>query len=168
MKDQIEHSGIVESIEGGYIRVRITQSSACAGCTARSLCQSTESKDKIVEVEAPSINPGHAKGRENLSDGSSQLAGGADARQQKSLQDISVGDSVIVYGSGEMGRTAVVLAFVVPLILMVGMIATGIKAMELSEPASVGLAFLVLAIYYFVLWTQRTRIQKKFVWRIKN
>ena len=140
MKDQIEHQGTVESTDGGYVRVRITQSSACAGCTARSLCQSAESKDKIVEVE--------------------------DARGQ--YGSLSAGDPVVVCGSGEMGRTAVVLAFVVPLILMVSIIAVCIKAIGMSEPASIGLSFLTLALYYFVLWTQRTRIQKKFVWRLKK
>ncbi|MBQ0102917.1 MAG: SoxR reducing system RseC family protein [Prevotellaceae bacterium] len=168
MKGQIEHSGTVESIEGGYIHVRITQSSACAGCTARSLCQSAESKDKIVEVEATSSNPAHAAERRNHPDGRSFLTGNTDEKQPENQQGIAVGDSVIVYGSSEMGHTAVVLAFVVPLVLMVGTIASGIKVMELSEPASIGLAFLALATYYFALWTQRARIQKNFVWRIKG
>ena len=79
-----------------------------------------------------------------------------------------VGDVVTVYGSSAMGRTAVVLAFVVPLVLMVATVAVGIKLMVLSEPVSIGLAFAVLAAYYFVLWTQRTRIQRRFVWRIKK
>lgn len=146
MKGQIEHSGTVESIGGGYIRVRITQSSACAGCTARSLCQSAESKDKIVDVPL-----GHEYGSGLGYNGCP-----------------SVGERVTVYGSSEMGHKAVVLAFVVPLVLTVGMIAAGIQSFGLSEPASIGLAFLALALYYFILWTQRQRIQRQFVWRIKR
>lgn len=149
MKDEIEHSGTIESIDDGHIRVRITQSSACAGCTARSLCQSSESKDKMVDVTLGSR-------------GTVSPIGEAPCSQ------LHVGDVVTVCGSSAMGRTAVVLAFVVPLVLMVATVAVGIKLMILSEPVSIGLAFAVLAAYYFVLWTQRTRIQRRFVWRIKK
>ena len=149
MKDRIEHSGTVESIEDGVIRVRITQASACAGCTARSLCQSAESKDKLVDVATDGQG----------SDAPVVWTDGTGLR---------VGDRVVVYGSSEMGHKAVVLAFVVPLVLTVGMIAAGIQSLGLSEPASIGLAFLALALYYFILWTQRQRIQRQFVWRIKR
>lgn len=49
-QDTIRHRGIVDSIEGRKCVVRILQSSACQGCTARQLCSSSESKEKLVEV----------------------------------------------------------------------------------------------------------------------
>ena len=50
MKDIIDHTGSVESIEGTHVRIRILQSSACSACQAKSLCASAEAKEKIVDV----------------------------------------------------------------------------------------------------------------------
>lgn len=49
-KDTIKHTGIVEKIDGEKCHVRILQSVACAGCAAHRLCNSSESKEKIVEA----------------------------------------------------------------------------------------------------------------------
>ena len=50
MKDIIEHQGVIASIEEGHVRVNIVQLAACSGCKARSLCTSSESKEKIIDV----------------------------------------------------------------------------------------------------------------------
>ncbi len=50
----IQHQGIVENIHGTQIRVRIVQTSACSGCSAKAHCSSAESKEKIIEIEDPS------------------------------------------------------------------------------------------------------------------
>ena len=52
MKSRIEHSGIVESVSGDNVRVRILQASACSACEAKALCHSSESKEKIIECKA--------------------------------------------------------------------------------------------------------------------
>ncbi len=135
MKDEISHSGIVESVENGHVRVRIMQSSACAGCHAKSLCSSSESKEKIIDVYE-----------------SSPLCG--------------VGERVTIVGTASMGTFAVVIAFVVPLILLVLTIVIGMKGFALSELASVGGGVLILAAYYLVLWMNRDRISRKLVFRI--
>jgi sigma-E factor negative regulatory protein RseC len=49
MTDIIKHVGTVESI-GSSIQVRIVQKSACSSCTAKSLCHSSESKEKIIDI----------------------------------------------------------------------------------------------------------------------
>lgn len=46
----IHHRGVVERIDGEKCYVRILQHSACAGCAAHKLCNSSESKEKIIEV----------------------------------------------------------------------------------------------------------------------
>ena len=46
----IHHKGVVERIDGEKCYVRILQHSACAGCAAHKLCNSSESKEKIIEV----------------------------------------------------------------------------------------------------------------------
>ncbi len=50
MSNNINHTGVIEKIEGNLIFVRITQQSACSGCHAKAMCAASESKDKIIEV----------------------------------------------------------------------------------------------------------------------
>lgn len=60
MKETIEHSGIVEKIDGGHVVVKIMQTSACATCKAKSFCASNENKEKRVDVNncSSSLNIG--------------------------------------------------------------------------------------------------------------
>ena len=50
IKEIIHHRGVVEKIDGNKCYVRILQHSACAGCSAHKLCNSSESKEKVVEA----------------------------------------------------------------------------------------------------------------------
>ena len=50
MHTKISHSGIIESVSGGCVKVRILQASACAACKVAGHCHASESKEKIVEV----------------------------------------------------------------------------------------------------------------------
>ena len=50
MADIIKHRGIVEKVEGAHVVVRIVQASACAACSAKGLCNASESKEKQVDV----------------------------------------------------------------------------------------------------------------------
>lgn len=50
MKDQIQHIGTIYKTDGSHIQVKIMQASACSTCSAAKLCQSSETKEKIVDV----------------------------------------------------------------------------------------------------------------------
>ena len=50
MQAHISHSGIVETVSEGCVRVRILQTSACAACKVAGHCHAAEAKEKIVEV----------------------------------------------------------------------------------------------------------------------
>lgn len=50
MVDIIKHRGIVEKVEGSHVVVRIVQTSACAACSAKGLCNASESKEKQIDV----------------------------------------------------------------------------------------------------------------------
>ena len=54
MTDKIKHTGIIDSVEGDHIKVRILQISACASCKIASQCHTSESKEKLVDVYADS------------------------------------------------------------------------------------------------------------------
>lgn len=48
--NSINHIGIVQSIDGQEITVKLTVQSACASCHAKSICGVSDSKDKIVKA----------------------------------------------------------------------------------------------------------------------
>ena len=56
MTKEIQHAGTVENIENGKVFVQIIQTTACASCSAKGMCSSAESKEKIIEVNCPSDN----------------------------------------------------------------------------------------------------------------
>ena len=59
-KETIRHEGIVESIGTESCSVRILQASACSSCSARQLCRSSESKEKVIEIRGhyPALHVG--------------------------------------------------------------------------------------------------------------
>ena len=131
----IKHEGIVESIGTGSCRVRILQASACSSCSARQLCRSSESKEKLIEVR------GH-------------------------YPTLRVGDGVTLVGSVRQGLRASVIAYVVPLVLMV--IALFIGTRLAGEGTGALAALLVLALYYGVLYLFRDKLGKEFAFEIVN
>jgi sigma-E factor negative regulatory protein RseC len=50
MSNRISHSGIIDSITGDHVKVRIVQTSACASCQVAGHCNAAESKVKLVDV----------------------------------------------------------------------------------------------------------------------
>lgn len=89
MNDVISHTGTIISITPSTIKVRILQSSACAGCKISSHCTSSESKEKIVEVRNLNQN------------------------------EYKTGDEVEVIATESIGMTAVMFAFGIPLIIII-------------------------------------------------
>ena len=62
MKDIIKHRGIVEKVDGSHVVVRIVQTSACSACSAKGLCNASESKEKQIDVYE--VNPAYRIGEE--------------------------------------------------------------------------------------------------------
>ena len=135
MAQDIRHEGVVDSIGGQTVIVRITQSSACGGCQVRNMCRAAESKEKLVEVD------------------------------MTGAESLSVGQTVTVVAGERMGMTAVLLAFGLPLLLLlIALIAAmWVSGSEkIAAIASIG----VLVPYYIVLFLCRGRIKKDFGFRI--
>ena len=133
--ETIKHDGIVESIDAGKVTVRILQASACSSCSARQLCRSSESKEKLIEVRG-------------------------------NYPTLHVGDSVTLQGSVRQGLRASLLAYIVPLILMVAALFYGTHLR--GEGAGALAALLVLAIYYGGLYLLRNKLGKQFEFSITN
>ncbi len=135
MAQDIRHEGIVDSVDGQTVIVRITQSSACGGCQARNICNAAESKDKLVEVE------------------------------YSGAESLSPGQTVTVAAGERMGMTAVMLAFGLPVLLLIIAL---VAAMALTGSEKIGAvaSLAVLVPYYLVLFLCRERIKKDFGFRI--
>ena len=92
MHTKISHSGIIESITEGCVKVRILQTSACAACKVAGHCNASESKEKIVDVYC------------------------TDALRYQ------VGESVLVCASRDVANRALLLGFGVPFLVLVGVL----------------------------------------------
>ena len=71
MADIIKHRGIVEKVEGSHVVVRIVQTSACAACSAKGLCNASESKEKQIDVYE--VNASYRIGEEVVSCGTTSM-----------------------------------------------------------------------------------------------
>jgi len=87
--DTIKHIGTISRIEGNILHVKMLQGSACAGCHAAKLCQSSETKEKEVDVIC------------------------------KDVTRYRVGQNVLLLGSIHQGLKATVWAYMLPIVLLV-------------------------------------------------
>ncbi|MBR5803262.1 MAG: SoxR reducing system RseC family protein [Bacteroidaceae bacterium] len=138
MSDIIQHLGTVESIEGSHVRVIIVQTSACATCAAHKFCNSSESKEKMIDVYT------------------------------KDATSYRVGQSVKVFGTTSMGMRAVLWAFGVPFVVLVMVLYTCILLTDGNEPLSALVAMGALMVYYLILYMCRHRMSRKFVFTIAS
>ena len=125
----IEHSGVVERTERDTVYVRITSRSACGTCKARQACGLAEAQDKIVAVATPEAG------------------------------QYAVGGEVMVGVRRSAGVSAVVLAYVGALAVLLAVLAGTITAAEWSEGAGALAAIAGVGVYYFVLWLFRRKIE---------
>lgn len=137
MADTIRHQGIVENISGPHIQVRIVQVSACATCSIKGHCTSADAKEKLIDVYT------------------------ADAAAYRT------GDAVWVVGRLAMGAWAVVLAFVLPLLLLLAVLFAAHAATG-SELQATGISLVCLSVYYFFVWLNRKRLGRTFSFSIEK
>ena len=88
VQTKISHTGVVDSIEEGCVKVRILQTSACAACKVSRHCNAAESKEKMVDV--------------------------LDADASK----FQVGQEVTVWVSPDVANKALLLGFGLPFLLL--------------------------------------------------
>lgn len=136
MEELIRHIGIVRSVNGDSALVEITQSSACSACKARSMCMSSESQIKQMNVMI-----------------------------QEPLQ---VGDEVEVEVRERLAWKAVLLAYILPFIVMLGIIAILDFITDWSEAVIGTLSLCGIALYYIGLSVFKHRLQKQFTFTARK
>ncbi len=131
------HSGKVLSVEGNTLRVGFQTSGACGGCSARSKCGMVDSSTREVLVEL------------------------------RSGESYSVGENVEVAISYQMGIMSVVVAYIIPLVILVG--ALGLAAtLGVDEGIAALISLAMVAIYYFVVYLNRSKLDKQIKFTIEK
>lgn len=128
MNGKIRHSGIVDTVEGDCVKVRILQTSACAHCKIAGHCNASDSKEKIIDVY-----------------------GVADAARFRA------GDDVVVSASVDTASQALLFGFGFPFIVLMGVL-FGVYSLTGDEAVAAlsGLASLIP--YYILLRVFRDRL----------
>ena len=85
----ISHTGIIESVSEGCVKVRILQTSACAACKVASHCHASELKEKIIDVFCSDST------------------------------DYEVGQNVTVWASRDVANRALLLGFGLPFLVLI-------------------------------------------------
>lgn len=137
---RIEHPGKVTGIYDNYIRVEIVDKSACSGCHAKSVCHASDEETRFIDVP---------------------LTIGTLSRHYEP------GEEVVVILSSSLGLKAAVLAYAVPLLVLLAamIIANRLGAPELYVGLS-GIAGVLL--YYIVLLFFRGRLARVFTFSIEK
>ena len=131
MSTKISHSGVIESIDGDCVHVRIVQTSACAACKVAGYCNAAESKEKVVDVFCdPHANR------------------------------YSVGQPVTVSTSGMVAARALLWGFGLPFVVLVGVLIVVLQATG-SEGTAALSALAALIPYYILLWLLRHRMREQ-------
>lgn len=133
----IIHPGIIESITDDKLLVRILSRSACSSCHAKGACSVADIEEKIIEV---------AKDR------SHQWA---------------QGENVMVRMDESMGRKAVIMGYIAPLVMLVVSIIIFLFIFS-NEGLAALLSLLMLVPYYLILYLFRDRLKKEFRFRIEQ
>lgn len=89
MANVIKHQGVIESIDGNVIRVKILQVSACASCNVKGYCTAADVKEKIVTVT------------------------------DLNASTYQNGEKVWVVGQSSVGIVAILFAFVLPFLVVI-------------------------------------------------
>ena len=135
-EETISHEGVVTKITDQVLEIKIMAQSACAACHAKSACGMGEQQEKIITVPRP------------------------EGQEFQLFQKVRV---VMAIGQG---NKAAVLAYLIPIILLLAVLFTCL-GIGLGEGLSALISIAALIPYYTVLYTQRNKLKKKFEYRIE-
>ena len=134
--ETISHEVIVTQITDDELEIKILAQSACAACHAKSACGMGEQAEKILTVPRPKD------------------------------KDFQLGQKVDVKMSIGQGNKAAVLAYLLPVILLLAVLFVCL-GLGLSEGLSALISFIALIPYYMVLYLRRDKLKQKFEYTIE-
>ena len=132
-----EHKGNIIKIDGNLITVKILQVSACAHCAEKKFCTLAESKEK--EITVSETNP----------------------------EAYSVGEEVNIITQKRQVFTAVLWAYVLPLVVLFAGVGIG-TMLTFTEVHSALLGLVAVAIYYVFLMAINKILSKSLEFKISK
>jgi sigma-E factor negative regulatory protein RseC len=127
----IEHKGVVQNVRERGVTVRVMQSSACSSCAAARMCRSGESRERLIDVAT------------------------------KHASEFRVGEPVVLVATAQQSRMAVMLAYVLPLFLLLAALFV-VRGLAGNDGLAALSALLVVSLYYGVLYCLRGRLSRNF------
>ena len=120
-------------------------------------------KISVKIIQKTACSECHAKGYCSASDSSVKSVQIKNANGNYQLNE-----RVMIHGKNSMGRTAVFLAYVLPLFLIIGTIVVSQSLYKTNDLQSAGIGLLILIPYYAVLYLLRNKLASKFVFSISK
>jgi len=130
MSCSIAHKGVVQSITDDMITVAIATESACGDCHAKNICGFTEISEKVVHV------------------------------QNKDFKNIQIGDEIHVTMDSSLGTQAVLLAYIIPLFILIATLFIGLRFS--NELIATVISLTLVVCYYVVLYKKNNLLERKF------
>ena len=136
-KSDVSHTGKVIAVNPGFTTVVIESASACASCHAAGLCGMGEVKEKVIQV-ATDPRAGY-----------------------------TVGETVEIILKATMGLKAVWIAYVIPLVILLGVV-LGVSALGGGELVAAGAGVGAVALYYLAVYLLRNRLNDTYIFTLKK
>ena len=138
MTNKIKHLGIVESIEGLHVKVRILQVSACSTCSIKGHCNASDMKEKMIDAYNIQCIP------------------------------LNIGERVMVCGTTSMGIRAVILAFAVPFVILLLSLFFIMSITGGDELLSAIVSLCTLVPYYLIIYIMRNKMGRTFSFTVES
>jgi len=132
--------GIVKEIYKDYLLVEVVLQSACAGCHAKGMCYASQGQEKLMK-----------------------------ALIQDPSTHFQIGEKVTVYVAAKLEKRAVLLAYLLPLIILVSTLLITYQITQHELIAALA-SIIFISIYYIVIWqlNKQEKIDKQFVLYAKS
>jgi sigma-E factor negative regulatory protein RseC len=137
MKEEITHEGVITKIDKNNIEVTVNAKGACGSCSMKNTCISTENTDKIIIIP------------------------------RDGYENYNSGDHVIISSTTNQGYWAVILAYVLPIILIVALYFISFSYLN-NELISAAISIGALAIYYIIIYFLNPLLKNKISFKIKH
>lgn len=125
------HDGTVIASAAGMVRVEMHVVSACSSCKAHEKCSFVDKADKVVEVSTADWKEYHE------------------------------GEAVTVSVNEGLGLLAVLLAYFLPAVIIIGAVVL-LSVYIRSEAIAALVPIVLIALYFLMLYRFRERLQRKF------
>ena len=144
-KEEISHIGTIVAKGEGVISVAITSVAGCVGCSVKSACNASNSKEKIIDVYVENF-------RED---------------EKLKVDEYRVGQQVEVFMSADKGLKATLYGYIIPFVLFVVSIVLALVYIQVEWISAV-IALAVLLLYYLSLkYLFHNNIRREFTFRVR-